>query len=546
MHFLANMTIRTKLTAAVALATLLMIAIGVAGLWGTHSAQQAAESIYKDRLVAIDILNNVRNYQNQIRINLLVARQSGDSFEVMAYTDKVNGNIFKIAQLLEDYNKRKMGTVEKKLVDEFVAARLHFGRSGVVPLIDLMQADKFEAADKHRKEILDPAFAKVSDAIDAVIKHQSEMAQHQFEQTGKQAKVIRIGSIAAILIGAVMALVMGTLIARSINQGVAALVKASASLADGDLTTHVAIKGKDELCRVGSSFNQMASQFSHLISEVNASSEQVNQTADGLSAAASQVAQGSRLQSEQAAAAASSVEQLNAAFKEIAATSVDIVSAANNARELSNRGNQVVSSAVQGIEKVAKTVSESAVSIAELGQRSIQIGQILSVIKDIAGQTNLLALNAAIEAARAGEQGRGFAVVADEVRKLAERTTSATAEISTMVGAIQNDTHQAVETMRQSSDDVRDGVALANEAGKALKDISRSVEQVVDMIGHIADSTRTQSEASESLTATVEEIAHMAEENQLAIEQAVSASQEMANRSKGLQSIISRFRLKAE
>ncbi|MBI5750921.1 MAG: methyl-accepting chemotaxis protein [Hydrogenophilales bacterium] len=546
MRFLANMTIRTKLTAAVALATLLMIAIGVAGLWGTHSAQQAAESIYKDRLVAIDILNNVRNYQNQIRINLLVARQSGDSFEVMASADKVNGNIFKIAQLLEDYNKRKMGNEEKKLMDEFVKARLHFGQNGVVPMIDLMQADKFEAADKHRKQVVDPAFAKVSDAIDAVIKHQSDLAQNQFEQTGKQAKVIRVGSIAGILIGAVMALVMGMLIARSINQGVAALVKASASLADGDLTTHVPIKGKDELSRVGSSFNQMASQFSHLISEVNASSDQVNQTADGLSAAASQVAQGSRLQSEQAAAAANSVELLNAAFKEIAATSVEIVSAANNARELSSRGNQVVGSAVQGIEKVAKTVSESAVAISELGQRSIQIGQILSVIKDIADQTNLLALNAAIEAARAGEQGRGFAVVADEVRKLAERTTSATAEISTMVGAIQGDTQQAVETMRQSSDDVREGVALANEAGKALKDISRSVEQVVDMIGHIADSTRTQSDASESLTETVEGIARMAEENRRAIEHAVSDSREMTNRSKGLQGIISRFRLKAE
>jgi len=213
---------------------------------------------------------------------------------------------------------------------------------------------------------------------------------------------------------------------------------------------------------------------------------------------------------------------------------------------LSNRGNQVVGSVVQGIEKVAKTVSESAASISDLGQRSTQIGQILSVIKDIADQTNLLALNAAIEAARAGEQGRGFAVVADEVRKLAERTTSATAEISTMVGAIQNDTQQAVATMRQSSDDVRDGVALANEAGNALKDINHSVEQVVGMIGHIADSTRTQSEASESLTATVEEIARMAEENRHAIEQAVSASREMTNRSKGLQGIISRFQLQAD
>ena len=546
MRFLANMTIRTKLTAAVVSATLLMIAIGVAGLWGTHSAQQAAESIYKDRLVAIDILNDVRNLQNQIRINLLIARQSGDSFEVLASADKINGNIFQVAQLLEDYNKRKIGSAEKKLMEEFVAARLHFGRTGVVPMIDLLQAEKFDAADKHRKEVVDPAFTKVSDAIDAVIKQQSSLAKAQFEQTAKQASAIRIGSIAAILIGAFMALGMGTLIARSINQGVAALVEASARLADGDLTAHVTVQGKDELSRVGLSFNQMASQFSHLISEVNASSEQVNQTANGLSTAAGQVAQGSRLQSEQAAAAANSVELLNAAFKEIAATSVDIVSAANNARELSSRGSQVVSSAVQGIEKVAKTVSESAVSISDLGQRSKQIGQILSVIKDIADQTNLLALNAAIEAARAGEQGRGFAVVADEVRKLAERTTSATAEISTMVGAIQKDTQQAVETMRQSSDDVRDGVALANEAGKALKDISESVEHVVAMIGQIANSTRNQSEASESLTATVEEIARMAVETRSANEHAVSASEEMATRSHGLRSIISRFRLQAD
>ena len=546
MRFLANMTIRTKLTAAVVSATLLMIAIGVAGLWGTHSAQQAAESIYKDRLVAIDILNDVRNLQNQIRINLLIARQSGDSFEVLASADKINGNIFQVAQLLEDYNKRKIGSAEKKLMEEFVAARLHFGRTGVVPMIDLLQAEKFDAADKHRKEVVDPAFTKVSDAIDAVIKQQSALAKAQFEQTAKQASAIRIGSIAAILIGAFTALGMGTLIARSINQGVAALVEASARLADGDLTAHVTVQGKDELSRVGLSFNQMASQFSHLISEVNASSEQVNQTANGLSTAAGQVAQGSRLQSEQAAAAANSVELLNAAFKEIAATSVDIVSAANNARELSSRGNQVVSSAVQGIEKVAKTVSESAVSISDLGQRSKQIGQILSVIKDIADQTNLLALNAAIEAARAGEQGRGFAVVADEVRKLAERTTSATAEISTMVGAIQKDTQQAVETMRQSSDDVRDGVALANEAGKALKDISESVEHVVAMIGQIANSTRNQSEASESLTATVEEIARMAVETRSANEHAVSASEEMATRSHGLRSIISRFRLQAD
>ena len=336
------------------------------------------------------------------------------------------------------------------------------------------------------------------------------------------------------------------IIGRSIHRGVSMLEKASAQLASGDLTTNIRIVGRDELARVGASFNQMTAQFANLISEVNHSSTQVNQNADALSVTAAQVAQSSRQQTVRAAEAASSVEQLNTSFKAIAETSEEIVSAANNARELSKQGNKVVASAVQGIEKVARTVSESAISIADLGQRSSQIGKILSVIKDIADQTNLLALNAAIEAARAGEQGRGFAVVADEVRKLAERTTAATAEISTMIGAIQSDTGQAVDSMRQGSNEVREGVELANQAGKALQDITRSVEQVVEMIGHIANATRDQSTASDSLTTTVEEIARMAQENSRAIELAATTSQEMVNHSKGLQNVISRFRLQAD
>ena len=290
-------------------------------------------------------------------------------------------------------------------------------------------------------------------------------------------------------------------------------------------------------------FIKMTQHFSDLISQVNGACIVVNQSADALSQSATQVAQSSRQQSLRATEAAGSVEQFNNAFKEIAATSENIVSAVNNARELSKHGDKVVANVVKGIEKVAKTVNESAEVIADLGQRSNQIGQILSVIKDIADQTNLLALNAAIEAARAGEQGRGFAVVADEVRKLAERTAAATSEISGMVGVIQDDTGRAVTTMRQSSADVQEGVSLANQAGRALQDIASSVEQVADMIGRIAGATHEQSGASEALTQSVEEIAQVADANSRAIEHAATSSQELVNCSQSLQHIVSRFRL---
>jgi methyl-accepting chemotaxis protein len=546
MNMLTNLTIRTKLTVLIAFATLLMVAIGVAGQWGIYTAQQAAEAIYKDRLVAIGLLNDMRNNQNQIRIFLLAARQETDAFEIMGLTDKVRSQIFKIEQQLDAYRKHKPVGEEKKLLDTFVEARTNFGRTGVLPMIDLLQGEKFAAADTLRHTTLDPAFAKASDAIDAFIQYQTQLAQQQFEQSLQQAKISRIASLASVALGVLLAVIMGMIIGRSIHRGVSMLEKASAQLASGDLTTNIRIVGRDELARVGASFNQMTAQFANLISEVNHSSTQVNQNADALSVTAEQVAQSSRQQSERAAEAANSVEQLNTSFKAIAVTSEEIVSAANTARDLSKHGNKVVASAVQGIEKVARTVSESAVSIADLGQRSNEIGKILSVIKDIADQTNLLALNAAIEAARAGEQGRGFAVVADEVRKLAERTTAATAEISKMIGAIQSDTGQAVDSMRQGSNEVRVGVELANQAGKALQDITRSVEQVVEMIGQIASATRDQSSASDSLTTTVEEIARMAQENSRAIELAATTSQDMVNHSKGLQNVISRFRLQAD
>ena len=178
-----------------------------------------------------------------------------------------------------------------------------------------------------------------------------------------------------------------------------------------------------------------------------------------------------------------------------------------------------------------------------LGTSSKQIGEIVSVIDNIAEQTNLLALNAAIEAARASEQGRGFAVVADEVRKLAERTTKATAEISSTIKTIQTDIHKAVATMNEGTTEVEAGVKLANEAGQALRQVVEGSQKVTDMIMQIATAAEQQSSVSSEISGNVEKISNLSQENKAAASQTASAADDLLNLATGLQQMVSRFKV---
>lgn len=543
MGILNNSKIRTKLTMFVVISALVLVTTGGVGIIGITVSKNALLSVYNDHLLGINQLNEMRNRQMQIRIQLLTSRQETDLFEITDGMDKVRSHIFNIDNLITEYKERVRHDEQKKLLDAFMAVRVNFGMTGVMPMIDLLQKSDFRQADILRKQTLEPAYDKASQGIDALIQYQVEQAKNEHDRVSLLTNSIYVLSIGAVIAGLVLSVVIGLLIARSVSRGVSALEQATSRLAKGDLTARAEFNSKDELGEVAGAFNHMAGDFASLIGELRQSADQVAGAAATLSKTSDRVSEVSKAQVDGAGSAANFIEDLNAAVKEIAQRADGAVTAADEANAMSDHGQRVVAGAVQGIQQVASTVSETAGLMAALGQRSNQIGQIIQVIRGIAEQTNLLALNAAIEAARAGEQGRGFAVVADEVRNLAERTAGATAEISDMIKAIQSETGSAVAAMETGSRQVEGGVEQANQAMLALQQINGSVKRVVEMIQGIAAATRSQSQATDSITLRVEQISEMAKDNSKHIDQATHASHDLHKLSAHFQQLVSRFQV---
>jgi methyl-accepting chemotaxis protein len=247
-------------------------------------------------------------------------------------------------------------------------------------------------------------------------------------------------------------------------------------------------------------------------------------------------------QSNKSSQVATAATEMSQTVIDIAKNASNIASSSVDTLKIAQIGEKIVCDTVNEVQVISNTVAESSQLIKTLGERSQQIFEIVDVIKDIADQTNLLALNAAIEAARAGEQGRGFAVVADEVRKLAEKTSKATAEVGEMIGAIQSETGRAVTAMAESQTRVEKGVALSSDAGSALRKILDSVQGLQSMVQHIASATEEMSTVSESISADIEVIASVSKETNTSAIEIETASNNLARLSADLQEVTRKFK----
>ena len=308
-----------------------------------------------------------------------------------------------------------------------------------------------------------------------------------------------------------------------------------------DLSKRVAIEGNNEISEIGHVFNQMLGSFQELIRGVIASSHEVMELTSHLSRSAIQVAQASGEQSSASASMAASLEQTQASIQQVASNSGDAQEIAREAGHLSGQGESIVDSAANEMTNIASSVQESARFIQELGVHSESISAIANVIKEIADQTNLLALNAAIEAARAGEQGRGFAVVADEVRKLAERTTKSTLEITGMIDQIQSGTAKAVRSMQDGSSRVNEGVTLARDAGESMNRIRDGATRVIAAVEGITLALREQSAATEHVVANIGRVVSLAERNSAETGEIALTAERLEGLSKQLTEAVNTF-----
>ncbi|MGY3862359.1 methyl-accepting chemotaxis protein [Aeromonas lacus] len=543
-----NMSIGQKLSAGFAILALLVLGLA----W--FSISQLAKLYGDTETITTNLLPSTR-YASQMHVAILDARRSELS-QVIAGLNKDAQEVsertltFNKAKLAFDTAAQKYGAMpfttdeEKQTYEQLLNAGAKYF-SVHEELVNAFAAGDLDKVRSLRKNETRAALEEAGAKSLRLREINNEIAEQMTKGVADLYDSARTMSIVVSLITLGFVVVIAWLLTGQIRNPVMVLLEQTRRVSAGDLTSRIDMQqfNNDELGTLAKGFGEMQTNLRTLVSEVSGSVVQLSSAAEEISSVASQSANNMHSQQHELNQLATAMNEMQATVQEVSRNTSDAASAATSASETAELGAKTVNDSIQRIERVASAIESTAVVIRQLGDDSRNIGMVLEVIRGIAEQTNLLALNAAIEAARAGEQGRGFAVVADEVRTLAKRTQDSTSQINNIIAELQQRAEQAGSTMQQSQDLMNTTVATAREAGESISQISGSVSSISHMNIQIATATEEQGAVSEELNRNVVNISHASEEVASGATQMAQACNELNHLATQLQEMVRRFRV---
>jgi len=383
-------------------------------------------------------------------------------------------------------------------------------------------------------------------SLEKIAKLNDEQAAAAVKDGEKTASSVITLIISCLAVGIILAVVLGLIIANSITKPVNKVVEMIKDIAqgEGDLTKRLEVASKDEIGELAEWFNTFFNKLHDIISQVAVNTEQLASAANEISSSAEQLSAGAKEQTNQSSQVSAAIEEMTATIVESSKNTGEAAEKAKGAAQKSQEGSRLAEDTSRGMDEIVNSTSITAKNVEGLAEKATAIGEIIKVIDDIADQTNLLALNAAIEAARAGEQGRGFAVVADEVRKLAERTTKATKEVAETIKGIQADVNGANAQMNDAQKYVLSGKELVEKTNASLTEIFSAVETVQEMMRQLATASEEPSAAAEQISKSIENVNRIIKESAAGTEQAATASEQLNRQAEELRKLVGGFKLR--
>ncbi|AOZ51006.1 methyl-accepting chemotaxis protein [Chromobacterium vaccinii] len=541
-----SLTIARRL--AVMVCALLAIPLLV-GWYGLHTQEGILgdfATTYNDRVVclkqlkivgdgyAVGIVDNAQKLRNQ--------SQTTAGFLANLHKAQLD-----VRQQWGDYRATYLTPEEKGLADQAEAAMANANRS-VDKLRQIVQSGDAAALQYYVDREMYPALDPVSQRIAALVDLQLRVAAEEFAQSQQRAAFSHAANIALIAVGVVVGFLLAWIIVRGLLSELGGeprdVVALAERIAEGDLGQKLTVK-PDDHHSVVASMARMQSALIQLVRNMQDITLRLSNSATELAAASEQVATSAEEQTRAASSMSASVEQLSVSICSVNDTAADVAKDSVSSGELAHQGETIIDQTLQTIGRVAEQARSSQQQADLMGSRSQEIANVIQVIRDVAEQTNLLALNAAIEAARAGEQGRGFAVVADEVRKLSERTAQSTTEISGSIREMLDCSQHVVDNIHHTVDQMETGLTQASSAREAITGIAGNVDRVKGSLSTISISLNEQQQAGTSIAANVEQVAQMSEETSAAATQTAEAAGQVEQMAGALQAAISRFKLPA-